>query len=117
MNYIWEKALKEGQKAIGFVEVYTSEIKEKNVKAIINYLPQFPDSNDQKDAHITLFFEGQQTDITDGLFHWMYDDICCLGEGCSCEETVKVLLSRNCDSTAAQNRPTIIAVYTNSGKN
>lgn len=25
---------------------------------------------------IKLFFEGQQSDITDGLFHWLYDDIC-----------------------------------------
>ena len=76
MNYTWRKTFEKGQNAIGFIEVYTSVIKGRNVTAIVNYLPQFPDSSYQKDAHITLFFEGQRADITDGLFHWMYDDIC-----------------------------------------
>jgi hypothetical protein len=76
MNYSWRKTLEKGQKAIGFLEVYISVIEGRNVAAIVNYLPQFPDSNYQKDAHITLLFEGQRTDITDGFFHWMYDDIC-----------------------------------------
>jgi hypothetical protein len=76
MNNTWEKALENGQESIGFVDVYTSNVEGKKVKAIINYLPQFQDNNNNKQVHITLFFEGSKSDITDGLFHWIYDDIC-----------------------------------------
>ena len=75
MNYNWETTLEKGQTAIGFLEVYESVIKGRNVRALVNYLPQFLD-RDEKNAHVTLFFEGARTELTDGLFHWIYDDLC-----------------------------------------
>ena len=56
MDYKWKKILERGQKAIGFIEIYTSNIEGHNVKAIVNYLPQFLDNSRHRDAHVTLFF-------------------------------------------------------------
>jgi hypothetical protein len=74
-TYEWEKIEDKGQPAIGFVQIYVSSANGHNLKAIINYLPQFPDSDQKRRAHVTLFFEGKKENLTDGMFHWIYDDI------------------------------------------
>ena len=41
MNYQWKKSLEQqGQKAIGFVEIYETIADEKPIRAIINYFPK-----------------------------------------------------------------------------
>ncbi len=76
MNYIWNRVFEKGQESTGFVDIYSSNVEGKNVKAIVNYLTQLPDNDNNKKVHVTLFFQGTKSDVTDGLFHWMYDDIC-----------------------------------------
>jgi hypothetical protein len=76
MNYRWEKIEGHGQSAIGFLEIYKSEIdNQASILAVINYLPQLPFSNYEKNATITLFYEGTVGSITDGYFHWILDDL------------------------------------------
>ncbi len=74
-TYEWEKIEDRGQLAKGFVQIYVSNADGHNLKAIINYLPQLPDSDQKKRAHVSLFFEGKKENLTDGMFHWIYDDI------------------------------------------
>lgn len=74
-TYNWEKVEDRGQPAIGFVQIYVSSADGHNLKAIINYLTQFPESDQKKRAHVTLLFEGKKENLTDGMFHWIYDDL------------------------------------------
>lgn len=74
-NYKWKKIEDRGQKPIGFIQIFSSQANDHNVRVIINYLPQFPDSDQKRRIHVTLFFEGKKEELTDGMFHWIYDDV------------------------------------------
>ncbi len=74
-EYEWNLLFEKGQQSFGRVEIYIATIEGFNVKVIINYLPQFISNSKHRDAHVTLFFQGDKKNITDGLFHWIYDDI------------------------------------------
>jgi len=75
MNYEWELASKKGQKGIGYVEVHSTIAKDHHVRAVISFFPQITGRSNQKQVNVCLFFEGEKADLTDGLFHWIYDDI------------------------------------------
>jgi len=49
--------------------------KDHHVRAVISFFPQITGRSNQKQVNVCLFFEGEKADLTDGLFHWIYDDI------------------------------------------
>lgn len=75
MNSTWERILEEGQKAIGYLDIYTTVFQGNNVKAVINYMPQFPKNSFKKDAHITLYYEGTKSELTDSKLMDIFNDI------------------------------------------
>jgi hypothetical protein len=76
MDYTWNLIDEQGQPPIGFIEMYESPTDGRaKILAIINYFPQLPDSNYEKEATITLFYEGAKETITDGYFHWILNDL------------------------------------------
>ena len=75
MNYEWELASKRGQKGIGYVEVHNTVAEGHHIKAIISYFPQITGRPNQKHVNVCLLFEGKKRDLTDGLAHWIYDDL------------------------------------------
>ena len=71
----WSLVKKRGQDGIGYVEIYKSVVKGHKTLAIISYLPQFTNSSKERNVNIVLMFEGQDSDITKGLFYGMYDEL------------------------------------------
>ena len=65
MNYNWEKITEYGQYENGFVDVFSTNIKNKKAYVILNYLPQFEDK-DQK-VLTTLLLEGENTLWSEGV--------------------------------------------------
>lgn len=86
MNYTWTKQIEKGQRAIGYIEIYTTNANGIHIKAIINYFPNLEQFAKNKVCHATVFFESEKQNITDGFFHWIYDDLLYL---VSTQENVK----------------------------
>lgn len=77
MTFEWLLKEHHGQYSVGFREVYeTKESEEVSCMAILYYYPQLDSTNNKKIIHLTLFFVGSKQDLSDGLFHWIHDDIC-----------------------------------------
>jgi hypothetical protein len=75
MDYEWKKIEEHGQAAIGFIEIYETEIKNRaKVLAIINYFPQLPFSQYEQQATVTFYYEGSEEQITKGLFRSISND-------------------------------------------
>ena len=75
MNYEWERASERGQKGVGYVEVYNTTAKGHRISSVISFLPQITDHSNKRQVNVCLFFEGKKVELTDGFFHWIYDDI------------------------------------------
>jgi hypothetical protein len=76
MDYKWEKIEDHGQPAIGFIEIYKSDLDNKaNALAVINYFPQLPSRGYEQEATITLYYDGTKDSISDGFFHWIFNDL------------------------------------------
>jgi len=76
MNYNWKKLIEEGQKTIGFLEVYETNVENIKIKAIINYLSNLDQFSNNKICNVTIIYACEKQDITDGIFHCVSDDIC-----------------------------------------
>ena len=62
-------------KGVGYVEVYNTTAKGHRISAVISFLPQITGHSNQRQVNVCLFFEGKKVELTDGFFHWIYDDI------------------------------------------
>jgi len=77
MDYEWKKIEEHGQPAIGFIEIYKTDINDQaKVLAIINYFPQLPFSDYEQQATVTFYYEGTEETITKGLFNSINNDLC-----------------------------------------
>ena len=75
MNFDWQRKLKRGQVATGFIEIFETNSKNVNIRAIINYFPQFDQFDKNKICSVIVFYECSKIEISDGFFHWINDDI------------------------------------------
>lgn len=75
MNYEWRRVSARGQRGVGNAEVYNTTANGHRISAVISFLPQITGRSNQRQVNVCLFFEGRKVDLTDGLFHWIYDDI------------------------------------------
>lgn len=66
MNYNWETIENYGQYENGFVEVFRTTINDLIAIAIINYLPQFKDEDEDQKVITTLLLEGEKNTWTEG---------------------------------------------------
>ena len=57
------------------MEVYNTTAKGHRISAVISFLPQITGRSNQRQVNVCLFFEGKKVELTDGFFHWIYDDI------------------------------------------
>lgn len=71
MNFQWKKIADRGQYAIGFIDIYELQGKQKAI-AIIHYLPQHSDK--QQRVVLTLILEGKKKDWTDGTISSIFED-------------------------------------------
>jgi hypothetical protein len=74
MNYNWAEIIDKGQYENGFVEVYETSINKNKVIAIITYLPQFEDKQDQNIV-LTIFLEGEKNQWTEGTIKNILFDV------------------------------------------
>ena len=86
MNYKWNVSKHEGQAAIGYVFSCETIAENIPVMAMINCFPKVNQFGNNKIASIVIFWECNKDKVTDGLFHWVMDDVgeiiknneCCL---------------------------------------
>lgn len=76
MDYDWIKILDEGQRPIGYIEVYeTTAENDIKIRAIITYYPDLNQFSKNRICNVTILFVCEKKDITDGFWHWVLDDI------------------------------------------
>ncbi len=75
MNFEWIKTADKGQYENGFVEVYET-LNKRGLKAvaIITYLPQFIDKNEQN-VVLTVLLEGEKDYWTEGTIKSIFHDV------------------------------------------
>jgi len=75
MDYEWIVKKIEGQPAIGYEFICESKTNNIPVMAAIYCFPKLDQFGSHKIATVTIFWECNKSDITDGFFHWVLDDI------------------------------------------
>ncbi len=86
MDYKWNKVINAGQKAIGYIDIYETNAKGIDIRAIVNFYPNIEQFGDNRICNTTILYSCSKSDITDAFFHFINDDIIKLIQG---EETEK----------------------------
>ena len=75
MNYKWNVKKIEGQPAIGYEFICEAIANDIPVLSTIYCFPKQDEFGNHKIATVTIFWECERKDISDGFFHWVLDDI------------------------------------------
>lgn len=75
MNYNWKIGEYEGQPMIGYTFVCASEVENIAVSATIYCFPNLNEFGTNKIAAVTVFWQCDKQQITDGIFHAVMEDI------------------------------------------
>lgn len=75
MDYEWSVKKIEGQPAIGYNFICETKANDIPIMAAICSLPKLDQFGSNKIATVTVFWKCKKSDITDGFFHWVLNDI------------------------------------------
>lgn len=75
MDYEWNLKAKNGQPAIGYQLIYETIADGIPILTTIYCFPKLDQFGNNKIASVSVFWNCDENDITDGFFHWVLDDI------------------------------------------
>ena len=75
MGYNWESKVSITTEGNGTIDAYQAVADSLEILAILSYSPILPISPKEKHIVALLFIKGEKSNLTDGQFHWIHDDL------------------------------------------